>query len=164
MTEILRDVASKSVLWETPNIKNAITNAKDGRLSLITAGVNIIVSTYTTFSKLAYLFLISLQEMFKYSSILDLNKLYSNDIHKVAETYGIEAAVRVIVKEIQDVFNVYHITVDPRHLKLVADYMTTSGTYEPFNRKGMESSASPLQQMTFESSLTFLKQAILRGM
>lgn len=36
--------------------------------------------------------------MFKYNKLLDLNKLYSNDIHKVAETYGIEAAAKVIVK------------------------------------------------------------------
>lgn len=36
--------------------------------------------------------------MFKYDKILDLNKLYSNDIHKIAQTYGIEAANKVIVK------------------------------------------------------------------
>lgn len=38
------------------------------------------------------------QEMFKYNKLLDLNRLYSNDIHKIAEMYGIEAARRVIVK------------------------------------------------------------------
>lgn len=36
--------------------------------------------------------------MFKYNEILDLQKLRCNDIHKVAETYGIEAASKVIVK------------------------------------------------------------------
>lgn len=36
--------------------------------------------------------------MFKYNNLLDLNRLFSNDIHKVAGTYGIEAAQRVIVK------------------------------------------------------------------
>lgn len=36
--------------------------------------------------------------MFKYQGLLDLNKLYCNDIHMVANTYGIEAATKVIVK------------------------------------------------------------------
>ena len=39
-----------------------------------------------------------LQEMFAYDKLLNLNRLYSNDIHKIADIYGIEAARRVIVK------------------------------------------------------------------
>lgn len=39
--------------------------------------------------------------------VLDLSRLYSNDIHAMANTYGIEAALRVIEKEIKDVFAVY---------------------------------------------------------
>nr|XP_022906848.1 DNA-directed RNA polymerase I subunit RPA1 [Onthophagus taurus] len=144
MTAILREVASKSVIHETPNIKRAFTFIKDDKLTLLTDGINIV-------------------EMFKYNKLLDLNKLYSNDIHKIAETYGIEAAVRVITKEIQDVFKVYGITVDPRHLKLISDYMTFRGVFVPFSRKGMESSASPLQQMSFEASLEFLRGATLGG-
>lgn len=41
------------------------------------------------------------------SQVLDLRRLYSNDIHAMASTYGIEAALRVIEKEIKDVFAVY---------------------------------------------------------
>lgn len=36
-----------------------------------------------------------------------MSRLYSNDIHAMASTYGIEAALRVIEKEIRDVFAVY---------------------------------------------------------
>ncbi|EFA05003.1 DNA-directed RNA polymerase I subunit RPA1-like Protein [Tribolium castaneum] len=144
LTAILRDVAAKSVLWETPNIKRAITYMKNDVLTLRTDGINIL-------------------EMSKYHALLDLNRLNCNDIHKMAETYGIEAAMKIIVKEVQDVFNVYGIKVDPRHLSLIADYMTFNGTFEPLSRKGMESSASPLQQMTFESSLTFLRNATIGG-
>lgn len=39
--------------------------------------------------------------------ILDLNRLYSNDIHAMAKHYGIESALRVLIKEIKDVFAVY---------------------------------------------------------
>lgn len=101
--------------------------------------------------------------MFEFDKILDLNRLYTNDIHAVACTYGIEAAARVIVKEVQNVFNVYGITVDPRHLSLISDYMTFDGTFKPLNRKGIESSASPMQQISFESALVFLKNAVVQG-
>lgn len=77
--------------------------------------------------------------------------------------YGIEAATRVIVKEVKDVFAVYGITVDQRHLSLIADYMTCSGAFVPLNRTGMETSTSSIQQMSFESSLAFLRNAIIRG-
>lgn len=101
--------------------------------------------------------------MFKYNKILDLNRLYSNHIHAIAKTYGIEAAVRVIVEEVKGVFDVYGITVDPRHLSLIADYMTFDGTFKPLSRRGMETSASPLQQMSFESSAHFLRSATISG-
>lgn len=113
----------------------------------------------------------------------------------MANTYGIEVALRVIEKEIKDVFAVYGktlskitklysffwllratgssllpfsicsgIEVDPRHLSLVADYMCYEGVYKPLNRFGIQSNSSPLQQMTFETSYKFLKQATMLGM
>uniref|UniRef100_A0A8C4V3P1 DNA-directed RNA polymerase subunit n=1 Tax=Falco tinnunculus TaxID=100819 RepID=A0A8C4V3P1_FALTI len=106
---------------------------------------------------------INLVEMFRYSDILDLNRLYSNDIHAMAKNYGIETALRVIIKEIKDVFAVYGIVVDPRHLSLVADYMCFEGFYKPLNRFGIQSNSSPLQQMTFETSYKFLKEATMMG-
>lgn len=60
-------------------------------------------------------------------------------------------------------FQVYGITVDPRHLLLIADYMTFDGTFKPLSRAGIESCASPLQQMSFESTLKFLKSAIVKS-
>jgi len=61
------------------------------------------------------------------------------------------------------VFKVYGIVIDPRHLTLIGDYMTFSGVYRPFNRIGIESSASPLQQMSFETVVSFLRDATLSG-
>ncbi|XP_042625626.1 DNA-directed RNA polymerase I subunit RPA1-like [Cyprinus carpio] len=106
---------------------------------------------------------INMHEMFRHADILDLNRLYSNEVHAMANTYGIEVALRVIEKEIKDVFAVYGIEVDPRHLSLVADYMCFEGVYKPLNRFGIQSNSSPLQQMTFETSYKFLKQATMLG-
>lgn len=69
----------------------------------------------------------------------------------------------MLFQEVQNVFKVYGITVDPRHLLLISDYMTFEGTIKALSRKGMESSASPLQQMSFESCLRFLKMATISG-
>ncbi|CAG5085409.1 Similar to Polr1a: DNA-directed RNA polymerase I subunit RPA1 (Mus musculus) [Cotesia congregata] len=144
MPTILRETTERVVLWETPAIKRAFTFENNGEIFLKTDGLNII-------------------EMAKYVDILDLNRLYTNDIYGISQTYGIEAANRVIVKEVTEVFKMYGITVDPRHLSLIADYMTYEGSYQPLSRRGMESSASPLQQMTFESSVAFLKTATVRA-
>lgn len=55
------------------------------------------------------------------------------------------------------------IEVDPRHLSLVADYMCFEGVYKPLNRHAIRSNPSPLQQMTFETSYKFIKQATMLG-
>ena len=108
-------------------------------------------------------FIFYFQEMFKFSKFLQLDRLYSNDIYGISQTYGIEAANRVIIKELKEVFQMYGIAVDWRHLSLIADYMTFDGSFQPMSRMGMENSASPLQQMTFESSLKVLQNSVLEG-
>ncbi|ALC41779.1 RpI1 [Drosophila busckii] len=141
LTSIIRELAGKSIVHQVPHIKRAIIyKGNDDEQLLKTDGINI-------------------GEMFQHNKVLDLNRLYSNDIHAIARTYGIEAAAQVIVKEVSNVFKVYGITVDRRHLSLIADYMTFDGTFQPLSRKGMEHSSSPLQQMSFESSLQFLRSA-----
>merc|ERR1711879_591702 len=56
---------------------------------------------------------------------------------------------------------VYGIGVDPRHLAIIADYMTFEGGYKPFNRAGMNMSTSPYQKMSFETTPVFLADATM---
>nr|XP_042902443.1 DNA-directed RNA polymerase I subunit RPA1 isoform X2 [Parasteatoda tepidariorum] len=150
MKSVFEEEVSKAYVYAIPNIKEAILvknpDAKDGgpKLMLKTSGVNFL-------------------EIFKHVDVLDINKIYSNNIHAIADIYGIEAASKVIHKEIVNVFATYGITVDPRHLSLVADYMTSSGKYRPCNRVGMEGNASPLLQMSFETTTNFMVDAMLNG-
>eukprot|EP00058_Branchiostoma_floridae_P008853 XP_002594341.1 hypothetical protein BRAFLDRAFT_201044 [Branchiostoma floridae] len=149
MTSLVEREAHKAVVHQTPGITRCFLSdsklpGEEGVTRLKTEGVK-------------------LQELFKYDRVFDLNKLCSNHIHAMANTYGIEAACRIIVKEIKEVFAVYGIEVDPRHLSLVADYMTYEGVYKPFNRTGIQSNASPFQQMSFETSMQFLKEATISG-
>ncbi|KAK3927796.1 DNA-directed RNA polymerase I subunit RPA1 [Frankliniella fusca] len=145
LSVLVQEVARLSAVSQVRGLKRAflLNNPRDG-LVLKTDGLNII-------------------EMFKHSDLLDLNKLYSNDIHAISEIYGIEAAVRVLVKEIQDVFKVYGITVDPRHLMLIADFMTFSGIFSPMNRTGLDNNPSSLQKMSFEAPIGFLKKSLWLG-
>ena len=61
-------------------------------------------------------------------------------------------------------FAMYGIGIDYRHLSLIADYMTFEGRYMAFNRAGIESNASPLQKMSFETTMLFLRNSIIDGM
>lgn len=51
LTAILKEVASKSIIRETPGIKRAITYKKDDRLYLRTDGINIVVLLFLLFLK-----------------------------------------------------------------------------------------------------------------
>ena len=72
-------------------------------------------------------------------------------------------APAAIVHEINSVFGVYGISVDMRHLGLIADFMTHEGGYKALNRHGMFSEPSPLLKMTFETTMGFLTDAAVAG-
>lgn len=94
---------------------------------------------------------------------LNLRYVYSNDVHAVLRTYGVEAAKEVIIREVQNVFKSYGISVNIRHLILIADYMTHTGGYRPLTRKGIEDSISPLVKMSFETASNFIVEAACHG-
>jgi len=144
MSQVLRVAANKAVVYEVKNIKKSFVLEDKGKMILKTEGINI-------------------DAIFHYGHILDITSMACNNIHDMARYYGIEAANQTIVREITGVFSVYGIEVDKRHLSLIADFMTFDGTYKPFNRVGIENNASPLQQMTFETAMGFLRSATLGG-
>lgn len=101
--------------------------------------------------------------MWDYAHLIDINRIQTNDIAAILNTYGVEAARACITQEIASVFGVYGINVDARHLSLIADYMTFEGGYKPFNRMGMGSCPSPFAQMSFETTTGFLVGATVMG-
>ncbi|KAJ2547714.1 hypothetical protein EV175_005105 [Coemansia sp. RSA 1933] len=92
-----------------------------------------------------------------------INRLHTNDIAAILRVYGVEAAHQAIVCEIYNIFDVYNIEIDNRHLGLVADYMTFKCEFKPFNRICLSSSPSPFTKMSFESTCTFLQEAAIYG-
>jgi len=106
---------------------------------------------------------VNFDAMAAHADLVDLKRMTSNDVNAVLQFYGVEAARATIVNEIRSVFGVYGIAVDPRHLGLIADYMTHEGGYKPLNRAGIEGVGSPLLKMSFETTMHFLTQATLHG-
>lgn len=103
--------------------------------------------------------------VFKISpNFINHDKIRFNDIQTVYKYYGVEAARHCIINELRNVFSVYGINVDYRHLTLISDSITASGQLRVFNRMGTIShNVSPFLQMSFETSMKFLTEACLRS-
>ncbi|KAL6522438.1 hypothetical protein OROMI_031710 [Orobanche minor] len=96
---------------------------------------------------------------------LDLSRLYSNNIHAMLNTYGVEAARATLIREVKHVFDIYGVKIDFRHLSLIADYMTHTGGYRPMSRHGgISESTSPFLKMSFETPSKFIVEAATNGL
>ncbi|PIN16682.1 DNA-directed RNA polymerase [Handroanthus impetiginosus] len=96
---------------------------------------------------------------------LDLSRLYSNNIYSMLKTYGVEAARATLIREVKQVFDIYGVKIDYRHLSLIADYMTHTGGYRPMSRHGsISESLSPFLKMSFETASKFIVEAASHGL
>jgi DNA-directed RNA polymerase I subunit RPA1 len=105
----------------------------------------------------------NIQAMQMHSDYVDADRIQTNDIASVLSMYGVEACRSNIAQELGNVFGSHGIKVDNRHLNLIADYMTRNGDFTPFNRIGLGGNVSPFTKMSFETTLAFLKDAVLDG-
>ncbi len=95
---------------------------------------------------------------------VDHRRTITNDIHEVAEVLGIEAARTVIMNELKKVLDEQGLSVDLRHIMLVADVMTWSGKVKQVGRHGVAGEKeSPLARAAFEVTIRNLVEASLRG-
>mmetsp|Transcript_13324 Transcript_13324/g.2096 ORF Transcript_13324/g.2096 Transcript_13324/m.2096 type:complete len:134 (+) Transcript_13324:730-1131(+) len=101
--------------------------------------------------------------MWHYNKYIDINRIKSNHIRAIIETYGIEAGVSTIIRELGGIFSHYGIQVDRRHLSLIADHMTFNGDYRPFNRSSMSENFSPILRMSYERTANFIMSSALYG-
>ncbi len=91
-------------------------------------------------------------------------KIVSNDPHEIAIVFGIEAARQLIIDEIHKVLKSQGIDIDDRHLKLVADAMTTAGEVKGVTRMGIISQKSSiLARATFETPVKQFVNATIKG-
>ena len=107
MVSLVERLAARSVIREVHKVGKCFVeegDVKDKTIHIATEGVN-------------------LRGIWQHDDVIDINRVSSNDIGAILATYGVEAARMTIMGEIGKVFAVYGISVDPRHLALIADYM-----------------------------------------
>ena len=90
---------------------------------------------------------------------IDTTRTISNDINEVYEIFGIEAARSIIYKELAKV-----ISLNYRHVGLLADFMTNKGYIMPIDRHGINrGNAGPLAKSSFEETIEQLLNAGVYG-
>ena len=95
---------------------------------------------------------------------VDATRTHTNNIVETYEVFGIEAARNSIIKEAVDTLNEQGLTVDIRHLMLVADIMTCDGEVKQIGRHGISGEkASVFARAAFEVTVNHLLDAGMRG-
>ena len=93
---------------------------------------------------------------------IDNSRIYSNDIDVVHSMFGIEAARNVIIKELMDVVESQGLSINERHVLLIADVMTYTGEPRGMTRYGIVADkANVLTKASFETALKHLSKGAL---
>lgn len=95
---------------------------------------------------------------------VDKIRTTTNDIHEIEVVLGIEAARNAIVRELNNTLSEQGLTVDIRHIMLVADMMTAEGEVKSIGRHGISGEkSSVLARAAFEETGKHLLHASIRG-
>jgi DNA-directed RNA polymerase subunit A" len=95
---------------------------------------------------------------------VDPNRTKTNNINEIAEVLGIEAGRNAIINEATDTLREQGLSVDVRHIMLVADIMTVDGEVKQIGRHGVSGEkASVLARAAFEVTVNHILDAAVRG-
>lgn len=95
---------------------------------------------------------------------VDPARTKTNNINEIAEVLGIEAARNAIINEALDTLSEQGLTVDIRHIMLVADMMSIDGEVKQIGRHGISGEkASVLSRAAFEVTVNHLLDAAVAG-
>ncbi len=127
-----------------PNIERAMIIHQNGEYFIRTGGSN-------------------LEEVLKIPEI-DPTRVWTNDIQEIYKTFGIEAARSAIVRELKTVMDLQGLTIDIRHIMLIADAMCKEGHILPVGRHGLSGrKSSVLARAAFEETVKHLVNASIKG-
>ena len=95
---------------------------------------------------------------------IDTYRTTTNNIFEIQEVLGIEAARQAIIDEVFKVIENQGFNVDIRHIMLVADTMSISGSLKGITRYGVVSEkSSTLARASFETPIKHIVNAALIG-
>ena len=105
----------------------------------------------------------SLRKVMQFDGV-DPTRTKTNNINEIGEVLGIEAARNAIINEATDTLREQGLTVDVRHIMLVADIMTVDGEVKQIGRHGVSGEkASVLARAAFEVTVNHILDAAVRG-
>ncbi|MFA4953198.1 MAG: DNA-directed RNA polymerase subunit A' [Candidatus Pacearchaeota archaeon] len=140
----LKEKLKETIISGVKNVKQVLIVKKEKDFVIITQGTNLKD-------------ILNIKEVNK-------NRIISNDLHEIAETFGIEAARQMIINEIKDVLKTQGLDINIRHLMLVADAMTNMGDVKGVTRMGIiAQKASILARATFETPVKQFVNATIKG-
>jgi len=95
---------------------------------------------------------------------VDQRRVLTNNVTEISRTLGIEAARLSIINEAKHVLDEQGLTVDLRHLMLVADVMTSGGKMEAIGRHGISGrKVSVLARAAFEITTNIMLKSAITG-
>lgn len=140
----IKELALNSVVYGIKGIKDVSLIKEEDELVIITSGIA----------------LSQVQNMEE----IDQTRIYCNDFFSVFDAYGIEAARQVIINEIKDVVVSQGLSINDRHIMLIADAMTYTGEVKGMTRYGIVSDKqNVLTRASFETPLKHLSKGSLQN-
>jgi len=105
----------------------------------------------------------SLKKVMQFEGV-DPTRIKTNNINEIGDVLGIEAARNAIINEATDTLREQGLSVDVRHIMLVADIMTVDGDVKQIGRHGVSGEkASVLARAAFEVTVNHILDAAIRG-
>ncbi|MFH1823279.1 MAG: DNA-directed RNA polymerase subunit A' [archaeon] len=90
-------------------------------------------------------------------------KTITNDIHEIRKVLGVEAARQAIIEEVTKVIEKQGLVIDTKHIKLVADAMTSAGEVKGVTRVGIiRDKTSILARASFETPIKHFVNATIK--
>jgi len=105
----------------------------------------------------------ALKDVIQFEGV-DPARTKTNNITEIGDVLGIEAARNAIINEATDTLREQGLSVDVRHIMLVADIMTCDGEVKQIGRHGVSGEkASVLARAAFEVTVNHILDAAVRG-
>ncbi|MCH7965200.1 MAG: DNA-directed RNA polymerase subunit A'' [Bacteroidetes bacterium] len=140
----LKEKLRKTMISGVKNISHVVVAHRGRDFVILTAGSN-------------------LKEVLEMKGV-NKNKVFTNNIHEIADVIGIDAARQAVVDEVNKVLESQGLDINHRHLDLVADAMTSSGLVRGVTRMGIISHKSSIfARAAFETPDKQFVNATIQG-
>lgn len=95
---------------------------------------------------------------------VDPNHTYSNNVYEILANFGIEAARNFLILELIETISAAGSYIDPRHVVLIVDFMTSDGNLKPLTHTGMKQQPTgALARASFERPFEIITPTAIFG-